>query len=106
MAHIRVISEQAADIALSKHLAAHPALKAEIPPPLKWAAGILAALMTMGISAFCFWMVTTLNEMQITVARIDERQQSSSGDTTGKFQEIDRRIATLESFHRSGSTSE
>src|SRR5690349_21822464 len=102
MAQFRLMAETIADTAIVKFTSQHPVegKPAEIPPPLKWAAGILAALFTMGVSAFCFWMVTTLNEMQITVARIDERQQSQGSDSTGKFTEIDRRLSTLESYHR------
>lgn len=106
MSQIRLMGEQIADMAIAKYNTAHPreAVKAEIPTPLKWAAGIISALFTMGVGAFCLWMVTTLNDMQITVARIDERQQSQSGDNDGKFTEIDRRISQLESFHRHGGT--
>jgi len=105
LAQIRLIGEQIAEAAIVKFTTEHPQTpqKAEIPPPLKWAGGIAAAVFAALIGAFCLWMVTTLNEMQITVARIDERQQSQAADQTGKFQEIDRRISTLEAFHRAGA---
>lgn len=60
---------------------APPAPKAEIPAPLKWAGAAVLALMTAAVIALSFWVVSTLNELQLTVARIDTRQQT---DTTGK----------------------
>jgi hypothetical protein len=102
MTQIRLMGEQIAEMAIQKFRLEHPEtqLKPEIPAPLKWAAGIISALFTMGVGAFCLWMVTTLNDMQITVARIDERQQSQSGDSDGKFSDFDRRITQLEAYHR------
>jgi hypothetical protein len=75
--------------------------KVDIPAPLKWAAVIVASLMTLGIGAMVLWLVTTLNEMQLTVARIDERQQSQAGDADGRFEEVNRRITRLEAYHAS-----
>jgi hypothetical protein len=79
-------SEAAAQAAVRKfaldypHLAA-PAPKPEIPAPLKWAAIIISAVMTLAFTGMFAWGVSTLNELQLTVARIDTRQQT---DTTGK----------------------
>jgi|GEM_PF-6547948 len=54
-----------------------PPPKPETPSYVKWGAGIGATL----VAAAILWMATTLNQLQITVARIDERQLH---DTTGK----------------------
>jgi hypothetical protein len=75
-----------------------PPVKAEIPAPLKWAAIIVSAVLTMGVSGAAAWGVKTLNDLQLTVTRIDERQQQ---DTTGKqVDELKQRVAALESYHR------
>lgn len=104
LAQIRIMAEQAADIALTKHVNAQPTVeKQEIPPILKTAGAIVSAILVSGICALAFWIVTTLNEMQLTVARIDERQQSQAGDADGRFQEVDRRITRLEAYHAEGS---
>ncbi len=102
-AQIRLIVEQVVDAAIVR-LSMTPApasnvespVKPEIPAPLKWAAGIVASLMSLGMGAMVLWLVTTLNEMQLTVARIDERQQSQVGDIDGRFLEVNRRIGRLE----------
>jgi hypothetical protein len=109
MAQIRLIAEQVADTALTKFVATHPEVEPkepEIPAPLKWAAAIIASLMSLGIGALCLWLVTTLNEMQVTVARIDERQQSQGGDIDARFREVDRRVTRLEAYHASGRGGE
>lgn len=100
------IGKASASIAIREFVQTHPHFdvqppvpqKAEIPTPLKWAGGIVAALMTAAVVAMSLWVVSTLNELQLTVTRIDERQQQ---DTTGKqVDELKARVAALESYHR------
>ena len=68
--------------------------KVEIPPSIKLAGGVITALMTAGVIASCFWIVTTLNELQLTVREISTRQIT---DTTGKeIDELKLRVTTLE----------
>jgi hypothetical protein len=74
--------------------------KMDIPAPLKWASAIIAALMTTGLGLLAFWMVSTLNNLQITVARIDERQQSQVNDTSGRFRTLEDRVRVLEEQQR------
>lgn len=75
------------------HLNAPPA-KVEIPHSIKLAGGVITALMTAGVIASCFWIVTTLNELQLTVREISTRQIT---DTTGKeIDELKRRVTVLE----------
>lgn len=99
-AQVRYIIEQALDAAIIR-FANNPDKqeKVEIPPILKTAGVIISALLTTGICALAFWLVTTLNDMQLTVARIDERQQSQAGDADGRFEEVNRRITRLEAYH-------
>lgn len=53
-------------------------MTAEIPSPLKWAGGIIAALFTAGTATLAFWLVSTVSEMQVTLARMDERMVSGN----------------------------
>ncbi len=107
-AQIRLIVEQVVEATIvrlsppAQASTAESPMKTEIPAPLKWAAGIIASIMSLGMGAMVLWLVTTLNEMQLTVARIDERQQSQVGDVDGRFAEVNRRIGRLEA--RNGRT--
>ncbi len=92
-------AEAAAELAVTKFVAQHPEIvriKPEIPAPLKWAGGIVAALLATGIGGTAVWGMTTLNEMQVTVARIDERMQSGQASQDSRFEEINRRLSRLE----------
>ena len=100
-AQIRLIVEQVVEAAIIKLGSAAPPREPvkeryEIPPSIKTAAAILTALATAGVIALAFWIVSTLNDMQVTVARIDERQQSQAGDLNGRFEEVNRRLSRLE----------
>lgn len=104
VAQTRAIAEQvgqaAAEIAIRDfvnqhpHFAPPPAEKAEMSTLMKWGGGIAATI----IAAAIVWMAATLNSLQITVARMDERQQQ---DMTGKrLDAVETRVTTLESYHR------
>lgn len=89
----RVVAEAVARAAIKEFVREHPEFKkAEIPAPLKWAAGIIAALLTAGVAGMFFWLVTTVNDVQLTLARMDERQQSGEAG-------YERRISRLEAYH-------
>lgn len=100
---VRVIAEQvaaaSASAAIREFNAAHPNYgapqKVEIPPALKLAGSIVAALMTAGVIAMTVWGVSTLNELQITVAQIDVRQQQDT--TSARLDKIEERLSRLES---------
>lgn len=103
-AQIRMIGEQigevVAEVAIDKYARSHPetTAKVEVPAPIKWAAGVLSAIMVACAVAMAIWMVSTLNDLQLTVTRIDERQQQ---DTQGKeITELKGRVTTLEEYHR------
>lgn len=100
-AQTRAIVDQAAaasaEIAIRKFAAEHPQPpKAEIPGPLKWAAGIVSTLLAMGVGGTVVWLMTTVNEMQVTIARIDERMASSATSQGSRYDEINRRLSRLE----------
>jgi len=99
-AQVRLISEQVAEAVITKFVAEHP-LKTEIPAPLKWAGAIVATIFTGGALALVFWLVSSVSQMQVTLARMDERMASGSVKDS-RFEELDRRITTLEGYHRGG----
>ncbi len=95
-AQTRLIAEQVAEAVIVKYDAAHPRPKEpEIPGPLKWAAGIIAAVFAAGITAGVFWIVTSISEMQVTLARMDERMASGS-IKDGRVDELERRVTAIE----------
>lgn len=101
------IGESAAEIAISKFVAQHPELRqasvtAEIPSPLKWAGAIIAALFTAGTATLAFWLVSSVSEMQVTLARMDERMVSGT-IKDARFDDLDRRVGTLETYHKAES---
>lgn len=98
-AQVRAIAEQIAEAAVTKFALTHPELnkvKAEIPAPLKWAAVIISGLFTAGIAAMAFWVVSSINTMQVTLARMDERQSQLTADKDVWKSDIERRVSNLE----------
>lgn len=91
----RAIAEQVAVAAVEHYAQMHPQ-KAEIPPPMKWAASIIAAIITAGAVAMCIWVVSTLSDLQQTVTRIDERQRLTGDSTAQRLDKIEERISRLE----------
>ena len=99
-------AKASAALAVTEFVAQHPEIirpKAEIPPPLKWAGGILAALLATGVGGTAIWLMTTVNEMQVTLARMDERMSGNDTAQTARDDDQDRRIGRLEQFHEVGS---
>lgn len=98
----RLIAEQVAEAVILKYEAEHPRPKeAPIPPPLKWAATIIAGLFTAGTATLAFWLVSSVSEMQVTLARMDERMTTGSVKDS-RFDELERRIVKLEAYHSQG----
>lgn len=106
-AQTRAIVDQAAkasaSLAVTEFVAQHPEYrKAEIPAPLKWAGGITAALLATGVGGTAVWLMTTVNEMQVTLARMDERMSGSGAAQVDRDDDQDRRITRLEQYHEGG----
>lgn len=96
-------AERAAGEVLAQFASQHPELrKTEIPPPLKWAGAITAGLMTMLAGAFFVWLTSAVNSMQLTVARIDERQESQLLFVTDQIETLRKRVDDLEGYHKQG----
>jgi len=96
---VRLVAEQVADAAILRFASRHPEMvkqPAEIPPPLKWAGIILASVLSISASGGFVWLVTTVNEMQVTLARMDERQSGADNAQIARDAEQDRRITKNE----------
>lgn len=102
----RAMADQVADAAVAKFAQTYgqPAeqAKMEIPPALKLAAGVITAVITAAVVGMCFWMVTTLSDLQQTVTRIDERQQLTGSSTGQRLDKIEERLMRLEQTKREG----
>lgn len=105
---IRVMAEQIADTAIVRFVNQHPEVRrgtvvAEIPPPLKWAAIIASAVLTVSASAGLIWMVTSVSEMSVTLARMDERMGGYIDAQAARMTQLETRVENLESYHREGA---
>ncbi|RYD68373.1 MAG: hypothetical protein EOP58_00710 [Sphingomonadales bacterium] len=99
-AQVRMVAEQVAEATIKRFTQEHllPPVKAEMPATLKLWGSIGAAVLTLVVTSGVIWGVSTLNALQITVARMDERQQQ---DTTGaRLEKIEERLSTLEQIKR------
>lgn len=95
-AQTRMIAQQVAKATILEYEAEHPRPKeAAVPAPLKWAAAIVAGLFTAGTATLVFWLVSSVSEMQVTLARMDERMTTGSVKDS-RFDEIERRVVKLE----------
>jgi len=98
----RLIIEQVAEAVILKvqgeGLRREPSLSPEekMPAPLKWAGAIIAGIMTVGCAGLLFWMITSISQMQLTLARMDERQSSNTTNWEAKFRSLDERMGRLE----------
>lgn len=106
LAQFKVLATQAADIALANQAdkfarmiqegSGKAVTQVELPGPVKWAAGIISAVLTAAIIGIFFWLVTSVNEMQQTLVRIDERQKAQVETLDSRFGDHERRITRLE----------
>lgn len=110
-AQIRAIGEQigksVAGVAIKEFVLEHPEVRrgtvvAEIPAPLKWAAIVASAVITVSASAGLVWLVSSVSEMSVTLARMDERMASYVNAQEARMGQLERRVDTLEGYHRSG----
>jgi hypothetical protein len=93
--------EQIADAVLDRFVSQHPELRqativTEIPPSLRWAGIIMGAVMTAAATAGLFWLVATVSEMQVTLARMDERIGNWISTQDQRYADLEARIEKLE----------
>ena len=101
----RIMAEQIADTAITRFVSQHPEVRrgtvvSEIPAPLKWAAIIASTVITVSASAGLIWLVTSVSEMSVTLARLDERISGYMGTRDAETAELRRRVEALEAYHR------
>ncbi|MBA4164341.1 MAG: hypothetical protein C0510_06875 [Erythrobacter sp.] len=72
------------------------AVVTEIPPPLKWASIIVGGIMTAATTAGFIWLVATVNEMQLTLARMDERIGAWQTMQDARYIELEKRMSKIE----------
>ena len=110
-AQIRAIAEQvgesAAQIAISNFVSQHPEVRrgtvvSEIPAPLKWGAGIVGGLLTAGAVALAIWLFSSVQDMTVTLARMDERMANYTDSQSARIDAVEKRVDALENYHRSG----
>lgn len=93
--------EEIIDETIKRFVDQHPELRrgtivTEIPAPLKWAGIIAGAVMTTAATAGLFWLVTTVSQMQVTLARMDERMASWNSSQESRYVDLERRVSKLE----------
>lgn len=104
-AQIKMMLDDMGRAVITRFVAEHPELsrmEAEIPAPLKWAGGIIAALFTAGVGGLAFWLVTSVSDMQVTLARMDERMASGVVKDS-RYEPLERRVTRLETYHSEGT---
>lgn len=100
----RVMATQIARAAIAEYVLEHPT-KPEASTSsvvLKWLAGILAVLVAGAIATSVSWMVNSITEMQQTLTRLDERI-ANGAVKDGRVDDLDRRVTTLEGYHKGGA---
>lgn len=98
-AQVRIVAEQVADLAADQAVSRFIAMssaKSEIPAPLKWAGGIAAAVFTAGVVGMAAWLVSSVGDMQVTLARMDERQMNQGSAQETRFVALENRVSKLE----------
>lgn len=121
LAQLKVLAQQAADIALTEQAGAMTAMQRNIellaariapedgenaiPAVLKWLAGIAAGVISAIILGALFWVASSVTDMQQTLARIDERQKAQTEAQDSRFADYDRRITRLERYHSDGGAT-
>ena len=106
-AQTRLIAKQVAEATIIEFASQHPELRqasvvAEIPAPLKWAAIITSAVITMAASGGVVWLVSSVSEMSVTLARMDERMGSYIDSQALQMEQLEGRVDQLEQYHRKG----
>jgi|GEM_PF-3160697 len=106
-AQTRAIAEQVAETAITRFAEKHPEVRrgtvtAEIPAPLKWAAIIFSSVITVSASGGLIWLVSSVSEMSVTLARMDERMAGYTDAQADRNDTQDQQIRELQSYHRNG----
>ena len=103
-AQIQLIMDGAADAAIVRFASKHPELAKEpaIHPLVKWVVGAIAALGLAAMIGGGTWLVSSVSQMQITLARVDERMTSGTVKDS-RVDDLTRRVTNLERYHEGGN---
>lgn len=105
---IRAVAEQvaeaAADATLARFLATHPDLvepgpKHEVSAMVKGIVGVVTAVITFAICGTGAWLIASVNDMRVTLARVDERQQNQLETQKNQYADVERRVSKLEGIY-------
>lgn len=95
-AQSRIIAEQVAEAVILKYETEHPRQReAPLPPLIKWLVGAIAGFGAAALIGLGFWLVTSVSQMQVTLARLDERI-TSGGIKDSRVDDIERRVSKNE----------
>lgn len=95
-AQTRLIAQQVARAVLIEFEAEHPRPKEPaIHPIVKWLVGAIGAFGSAALIGLGFWLVSSVSEMQVTLARMDERM-TTGAVKDGRFEDLDRRVTKNE----------
>lgn len=92
-AQTRIIAEQVAEAAVVRFAAEHPEIRKDSGFS-NFQKGVVGVAVTLLVSAI-LWLVSTVNQMQLTLARLDERIASGVVKDS-RFDDLERRVTTLE----------
>lgn len=92
-AQTRIIAEQVAEAAVVRFAADHPEIRKDSGFS-NFQKGVVGVAVTLLVSAI-LWLVSTVNQMQLTLARLDERIASGVVKDS-RFDDLERRVTTLE----------
>lgn len=103
-AQLRIVMDQVAEAAVTnlmmkmkvQQLDSSPR-EAPLPPLIKWLVGAIAGFGAAAIVGLGFWLVSSVSQMQVTLARLDERIANGS-IKDARFDEIDRRVSKNEAL--------
>jgi len=95
-AQTRLIADTVAEAAIMKFAAEHPEIRKDsgFTAFQKWMFATAGALVVASI----LWVVSTVNQMQLTLTRLDERI-ASGGVKDARVDDLDRRVTKLETYH-------
>lgn len=94
---VRVIADQVADAAITRFAAEHPEIRKDSGFS-NFQKGVVGIATTLLVAAI-LWLVSTVNQMQLTLARLDERIAGGSVRDS-RVDDLDRRVSALESDHK------
>lgn len=93
----RVMATQIARAAIAEYVLEHPQTRKDSGFS-NFQKGVVGVATTLLIAAI-LWLVSTVNQMQLTLVRLDERIAGGSVKDN-RYEDLDRRVTTLEGYHK------